>query len=153
MVVWENGRMKKSHYRRFRIKTVEGANDFASMHEVVKRRYGGTLATKTEKVLPSPDLIIIDGGLGQLGAALEAITDVGLSQVAVCGLAKAKGEKDERIFLPGHKSPIVLPLKSPATRLVQLIRDEAHRFAITYHRKLRSQALIPLKTSKSFMKR
>jgi len=142
MVVWENGRMKKSHYRRFRIKTVEGANDFASMHEVVKRRYGGTLATKTEKVLPSPDLIIIDGGLGQLGAAIEAITDLGLKQIAVCGLAKAKGEKDERIFLPGHKSPIVLPLKSPATRLVQLIRDEAHRFAITYHRKLRSQAFL-----------
>ena len=153
MVVWENGRMKKSHYRRFRIKTVEGANDFASMHEVVKRRYGGTLATKTEKVLPSPDLIIIDGGLGQLGSAIAALTDLGLSQVTVCGLAKAKGEKDERIFLPGHKSPIILPLKSPATRLVQLIRDEAHRFAITYHRKLRSQALIPLTTSKSSMKR
>lgn len=144
MVVWENGRMKKSDYRRFRIKTVEGANDFASMHEVVKRRYGGTLATKAGKVLPEPDLIVIDGGIGQLGAAMEAITDLGLSQVAVCGLAKAKGEKDERIYLPGHKSPIVLPLKSPASRLVQSIRDEAHRFAITYHRKLRSQALIPL---------
>jgi excinuclease ABC subunit C len=144
MVVWENGRMKKSDYRRFRIKTVEGANDFASMHEVVKRRYGGTLATKSGKVLPSPDLIVIDGGIGQLGAAIEAITDLGLSRVAVCGLAKAKGEKDERIYLPGHKSPIVLPLKSPASRLVQTIRDEAHRFAITYHRKLRSQALIPL---------
>jgi len=153
MVVWENGRMKKSHYRRFRIKTVEGANDCASMYEVVKRRYGGTLATKTEKVLPSPDLIIIDGGLGQLGSAIEALTGLGLQQVAVCGLAKAKGEKDERIFLPGQKSPIVLPLKSPATRLVQLIRDEAHRFAITYHRKLRSQALIPLTTSKSSMNR
>ena len=144
MVVWENGRMKKSDYRRFRIKTVEGANDFASMHEVVKRRYGGTLASKAGKVLPSPDLIVIDGGIGQLGAAIEAITDLGLSRVAVCGLAKAKGEKDERIYLPGHKSPIVLPLKSPSTRLVQTIRDEAHRFAITYHRKLRSQALIPL---------
>jgi excinuclease ABC subunit C len=144
MVVWENGRMKKSDYRRFRIKTVEGANDFASMHEVVKRRYGGTLASKAGKVLPSPDLIVIDGGIGQLGAAIEAITDLGLSRVAVCGLAKAKGEKDERIYLPGRKSPIVLPLKSPSTRLVQTIRDEAHRFAITYHRKLRSQALIPL---------
>jgi excinuclease ABC subunit C len=144
MVVWENGRMKKSDYRRFRIKTVEGANDFASMHEVVKRRYGGTLAAKAGKVLPEPDLIVIDGGIGQLGAAIEAITDLGLSKVAICGLAKAKGEKDERIFLPGHKSPIVLPLKSPASRLVQTIRDEAHRFAITYHRKLRSQALIPL---------
>ena len=71
MVVWENGRMKKSDYRRFRIKTVEGANDFASMHEVVKRRYGGTLASKAGKVLPEPDLIVIDGGIGQLGAAMR----------------------------------------------------------------------------------
>jgi len=149
MVVWENGRMKKSDYRRFRIKTVEGANDFASMHEVVKRRYGGTLATKAGKVLPVPDLIVIDGGMGQLGAAMEAISDLGLSQVAVCGLAKAKSEKDERIFLPGHKIPIVLPLKSPASRLVQTIRDEAHRFAISYHRKLRSQALIPTQNLRS----
>ncbi len=143
MVVWENGRMKKSDYRRFRIKTVEGANDFASMHEVVMRRYGGTLAKKSGKVLPSPDLIVIDGGIGQLGAAMEALAGLGLSQVHVCGLAKAKGEKDERLYLPGKKSPIVLPLKSPASRLVQTIRDEAHRFAITYHRKLRSEALIP----------
>jgi excinuclease ABC subunit C len=144
MVVWENGRMKKSEYRRFRIKTVKGSNDFASMHEVVNRRYGGTLASKSGKVLSEPNLIIIDGGIGQLGAALEAITGLGLSKIAICGLAKAKGEKDERIFLPGHKYPIVLPLKSPASRLVQAIRDEAHRFAITYHRKLRSQTLIPL---------
>ncbi len=152
MVVWENGRMKKSDYRRFRIKTVEGANDFASMHEVVKRRYGGTLATKSGKILPTPDLIVIDGGIGQLGAAMEAMRDLGLSQVVVCGLAKAKGEKAERIFLPGHKSPIVLSMKSPASLLVQTIRDEAHRFAITYHRKLRSQVLIPtqsLRSSKS----
>ncbi len=148
MVVWENGRMKKSDYRRFRIKTVEGANDFASMYEVVKRRYGGTLATKSGKVLPTPDLMVIDGGIGQLGAAMEAITGLGFSQVVVCGLAKAKGEKDERIFLPGHQSPLVLPLKSPASRLIQSIRDEAHRFAITYHRKLRSQALIPLARKK-----
>ncbi|MGD9850666.1 MAG: excinuclease ABC subunit UvrC [Nitrospirales bacterium] len=147
MVVWENGRMKKADYRRFRIKTVEGANDFASMHEVVKRRYGGTLATKSGKVLPRPDLIVIDGGAGQLGAAMEAMADVGLSQVSICGLAKAKGEKEERIFLPGQKSAIILPIKSPATRLVQTIRDEAHRFAITFHRKLRSQALLPMKSS------
>ncbi|MDH3503745.1 MAG: excinuclease ABC subunit UvrC [Nitrospirota bacterium] len=144
MVVWEHGRMKKSDYRRFRIKTVEGANDFASMHEVVKRRYGGSLANKPGKTLPEPDLVVIDGGAGQLGAAMEAMAAVGLSQVAICGLAKAKGEKDERIFLPGHKSPIVLPLKSPASRLVQTIRDEAHRFAITYHRKLRGDAMIPI---------
>lgn len=151
MVVWEGGRMKKSDYRRFRIKTVEGANDFASMHEVVNRRYGGSLATKPGKALPVPDLVVIDGGAGQLGAAMEAMAEVGLSHVSICGLAKAKGEKDERIFLPGHKSPIVLPVKSPASRLVQTIRDEAHRFAINFHRKLRGDAMIsiqPLRSSK-----
>ncbi|MDT3777446.1 excinuclease ABC subunit UvrC [Nitrospira sp. MA-1] len=144
MVVWDQGRMKKSDYRRFRIKTVEGANDFASMHEVVKRRYGGSLATKPGKTLPEPNLVVIDGGAGQLAAAMEAMAEVGLSHVSICGLAKAKGEKDERIFLPGHKTPIILPLKSPATRLVQTIRDEAHRFAITFHRKLRGDAMIPI---------
>ncbi|MCA9420010.1 MAG: excinuclease ABC subunit UvrC, partial [Nitrospira sp.] len=144
MVVWEQGRMKKSDYRRFRIKTVEGANDFASMHEVVKRRYGGSLATKPGKSLPEPDLVVIDGGAGQLGAAMEAMAAVGLSRVFICGLAKAKGDKEERIFLPGQKTPIILPVKSPATRLVQTIRDEAHRFAITFHRKLRGEAMIPI---------
>jgi excinuclease ABC subunit C len=149
MVVWENGRMKKSDYRRFRIKTVEGANDFASMHEVVKRRYGGSLATKAGKALPVPDLILIDGGAGQLGAAMEAMAEVGLSPASICGLAKARGEKDERIFLPGQKAPIILPVKSPATRLVQTIRDEAHRFAITFHRKLRGEAMIPIQSLRS----
>ena len=149
MVVWENGRMKKSDYRRFRIKTVEGANDFASMHEVVKRRYGGSLATKAGKALPVPDLVLIDGGGGQLGAAMEAMAEVNLSHVAICGLAKARGEKEERIFLPGKKTPIILPIKSPATRLVQTIRDEAHRFAITFHRKLRGEAMIPIQPLRS----
>jgi excinuclease ABC subunit C len=143
MVVWENGKMKKTDYRRFKIKTVQGANDFASMHEVVKRRYGGTLVKKPGKVLPLPDLILIDGGAGQLGAAMEAMAARDLSRIAICGLAKARGEKEERIFLPGQRSPIVLPVKSPATRLVQRVRDEAHRFAITFHRKLRSQVVIP----------
>jgi excinuclease ABC subunit C len=144
MVVWEDGRMKKAHYRLFRIKTVEGANDFASMHEVVKRRYGGTLAHKTGKMLPLPDLIILDGGVGQLGAARDAMAALELSQIAMCGLAKARGEKHERIYLPEQRSPIILPEKSPATRLVQILRDEAHRFAIMFHRKLRGEAAIPL---------
>lgn len=149
MVAWEHGRMKKSDYRRFRIKTVEGANDFASMHEVVKRRYGGSLATKPGKALPVPDLVLLDGGAGQLGAAMEAMAGVGLSHVPICGLAKARGEKEERMFLPGQKTPIILPVKSPATRLVQTIRDEAHRFAITFHRKLRGEALIPMTSLRS----
>ena len=143
MVVWEAGRMKKADYRRFKIQTVEGANDFASMEEVVTRRYGGSLATEDNRALPMPEVILIDGGLGQLGSALEAMKKLNLSHVAVFGLAKAKGDKEERIFLPGQKNPIILSPQSPATRLVQLIRDEAHRFAIRYHRKLRSQAIIP----------
>ena len=142
MVVWEDGKMKKSDYRRFRIKTVEGANDFASMEEVVTRRYGGTLGTKATKALPLPDLILIDGGIGQLGAAVEALRNVGLSHLPIVGLAKAKGEKEERIYAPGHRDPIILSPTSHVSRLVQRIRDEAHRFAIAYHRKLRGQAFV-----------
>ena len=142
MVVWEDGKMKKSDYRRFRIKTVEGANDFASMEEVVTRRYGGTLGTKSNKALPLPDLILIDGGVGQLGAAMDALRAVGLGHLPIIGLAKAKGEKEERIYAPGHRDPVILSPTSHVSRLVQRIRDEAHRFAITYHRKLRGQAFV-----------
>lgn len=148
MVVWEDGRMKKADYRRFKVKTVEGANDFASMHEVVKRRYGGSLSVSHDKGLPIPDLILIDGGIGQLGAAIEALAQLGLAHVPVIGLAKAKGEKEERIFSPGVREPLVLSPSSPASHLVQRIRDEAHRFAITYHRKLRGQALVGSSRSK-----
>ncbi len=149
MVVWENGRMKKSDYRRFKIQSVEGANDFASMEEVVRRRYGGTLAVGEPKALPLPDAILIDGGLGQLGAALDALKKLNITTVSVFGLAKARGEKEERIFSPGKKKPLILPSPSPATRLLQLIRDEAHHFAIRYHRKLRGQSLIPTRDLRS----
>ncbi len=136
MVVWEAGAMKKADYRRFKIRTVTGANDFASMQEVVLRRYRDT------EDLARPDLVLIDGGLGQLAAAMEGLKQAGQSTIAIFGLAKAKGDKDERIFRPGRKNPIVLRANSPATHLVQRIRDEAHRFAITFHRKLRGKALI-----------
>jgi len=136
MVVWEDGQMKKADYRRFKIQTVIGANDFASMQEVVARRYGDS------ENLARPDLILIDGGLGQLAAAMEGLKQVGHRDQAIMGLAKARGEKDERIFLPGRKNPIQLRPNAPATHLVQRIRDEAHRFAIGYHRKLRGKALI-----------
>ena len=142
MVVWEDGKMKKADYRRFRIKTVEGANDFASMEEVVTRRYGGTLGTKADKALPLPDLILIDGGVGQLGAAKDALRAVGLGHLPIIGLAKAKGEKEERIYAPGRRDPFILSPTSHVSRLVQRIRDEAHRFAIAYHRKLRGQAFV-----------
>ena len=136
LVVWEDGQAKKSDYRKFRIKTVEGANDFASMQEAVTRRYGMT------EDLARPDLILIDGGLGQLSAALEGLKQVKQEHIPIIGLAKARGDKEERIFLPGRKNPIVLRPNSPATHLVQRIRDEAHRFAVTYHRKLRGKALL-----------
>ena len=136
MVVWEEGRMKKSDYRRFKIASVEGANDFASMHEVVTRRYGRM------EDLVLPDLVLIDGGLGQLASARAALQEVGRPELAVIGLAKAKGQKDERVYLPGRKNPIVLRANSPATHLLQRVRDEAHRFAVTFHRTLRGKTLV-----------
>ena len=139
MVVWEDGQMKKADYRRFKIQTVEGANDFASMKEVVTRRYG------REESLAQPDLILIDGGLGQLAAALEGLKAVGQQSLPILGLAKARGDKEERVFLAGRKNPIVLRATSPATHLLQHIRDEAHRFAITFHRKLRGKSLVSSK--------
>ncbi|HWV44590.1 MAG TPA: excinuclease ABC subunit UvrC, partial [Nitrospira sp.] len=136
MVVWEDGQMKKADYRRFKIQTVTGANDFASMKEVVTRRYG------REENLAQPDLILIDGGLGQLAAALEGLKEAGRQGLPILGLAKARGDKEERIFLAGRKNPIVLKPQSPSTHLLQCIRDEAHRFAITFHRKLRGKSLV-----------
>lgn len=136
MVVWEEGQAKKADYRKYRIKTVEGANDFASMQEVVGRRY------HESQQLLLPDLVMIDGGLGQLMAAMEGLRAIGRTELAMIGLAKARGDKEERIFLPGRKNPILLNPSSPATHLLQRIRDEAHRFAITYHRKLRGKALV-----------
>jgi excinuclease ABC subunit C len=139
MVVWEDGQMKKADYRRFKIQTVTGANDFASMKEVVTRRYG------REENLARPDLILIDGGVGQLAAALEGLREAERQGLPILGLAKARGDKEERVFLAGRKNPIVLKPHSPSTHLLQRIRDEAHRFAIAFHRKLRSKSLVASK--------
>lgn len=129
MVVFEDGKPKKEHYRRFKLRTVEGKpDDFKSMQEVVSRRYG-------DLDLPVPDLIIIDGGKGQLSSALPLIRSCGLYDVPVVGLAK----EFEHIFKEGQSEPVILPRQSEALYLVQRIRDEAHRFAITYHRKLRTK--------------
>jgi excinuclease ABC subunit C len=148
MVVWEEGDIKKSDYRKFRIKSVSGANDFASMREVVMRRY------RDLEDLPRPGLVVIDGGVGQLSAAVDGLRQLGIADLPILGLAKARPEhygrersrqhdkKEERIFVPGRKGAIVLAPSSPATHLLQRIRDEAHRFAITYHRKLRGKQLI-----------
>jgi len=131
MVVFEGGQANKNEYRRYKLNTVEGKpDDFKSMQEVVGRRYRDAL----EKG-PIPDLIIIDGGKGQLNAALTLIRAAGLTEVPVVGLAK----EFEHIFREGISEPLILPRHSQSLYLVQRIRDEAHRFAITYHRKLRSK--------------
>ena len=130
MVVFEGGRPKKSDYRRFKIRSTEGKpDDFLSMREVTQRRYGDL----PEEELP--DLIVIDGGKGQLSSALEIIRGAGHADVHVVGLAK----QFELVFREGESDPVVLPRHSQALYLIERIRDEAHRFAITYHRKLRGK--------------
>jgi excinuclease ABC subunit C len=132
MVVFENGRPKKSGYRLFKTKTVEGdANDFASMKEVVGRRYFKLLTEKT----PFPDLIIIDGGKGQLSAACEALVELNVIGQDIIGLAK----KQEEVYFPGRSAPALLSRRSEALFLLQRARDEAHRFAVTFHRKRRAK--------------
>lgn len=138
MVVFEDGKPAKKEYRRFNIKTVVGANDFASMTEIIGRRFRRAAEADEEeqgKWTTLPDLVIIDGGKGQLGAALEALQAVGMD-VPICGLAK----ENEEIFLPRRSDSILLPRDSQALFLVQRVRDEAHRFAITFHRAKRSKA-------------
>ncbi|MCX6619896.1 MAG: excinuclease ABC subunit UvrC, partial [Acidobacteria bacterium] len=131
MVVWEDGRMKKSGYRKFIIRTVIGNDDFASIREVVARRYGKL----SEEQAPMPGLILIDGGLGQLHAAAEALQSIGITDVPLASIAK----REEWIYVYGQESePIILDRFSPVLHLVQLVRDEAHRFAVTFHRTRRN---------------
>jgi excinuclease ABC subunit C len=135
MVVWEDGKMKKSDYRKFIIKTVEGVDDFASMREVVTRRYKRLQEEKQreEKTL-MPSLILIDGGLGQLHAAAQALEALEIINQPLAAIAK----REEIIYVFGQEDdPIVLDHHSPVLHLVQMIRDEAHRFAVTFHRKRR----------------
>jgi excinuclease ABC subunit C len=133
--VWfENGRAKRGEYRKFRVKTVEGSDDFASMQEVVRRYFDRRL--RDEK--PLPDLIVVDGGKGQLSAAHAALVEVGLTDRPLISLAK----RDEEIFVWGRNEPLKLSRRSPALRLLQQARDEAHRFAVTYNRKRRSMRTV-----------
>ena len=134
MVVWERGGMKKSDYRKFQIKTVEGVDDFASMREVIFRRYRRV----QEEGKPMPSLVLVDGGLGQLHAAAGALEELGLTTQPLASIAK----REELIYVHGsaHGSedePVVLERRSPVLHLIQRIRDESHRFAIAYHRKRR----------------
>jgi excinuclease ABC subunit C len=130
MVVWEDGKMKKSDYRKFIIRTVAGVDDFASMREVVTRRYQRI----QEEKKPMPSLILIDGGLGQLSAAATALSSLQIINQPLAAIAK----REEIIYVCGQENePVVLDHHSPVLHLVQLIRDEAHRFAVTFHRKRR----------------
>jgi excinuclease ABC subunit C len=130
MVVWEDGAMKKSDYRKFQVRTVTGVDDFASMREIVHRRYKRLLDEKK----PFPSLILIDGGLGQLHAAADALNEIGVTLQPLASIAK----REEVIYVYGQENePVVLDRRSPVLHLVQKIRDESHRFAISYHRKRR----------------
>jgi len=129
MVSFVQAKPKKSDYRKFRLNTFEGSDDYAAMQEVLRRRYCGTLS----KELPLPDLIVVDGGKGQVNTAHAILRQIGLD-IPVIGLAK----RLEEIFLPHVSDPFNLPKTSPALKLLQQLRDEAHRFAVTYHRKLRT---------------
>jgi len=134
-LVWfEGGRPKKSEYRRFKIKAAAQQDDFAAIHEVVTRY----LTRRLNESKALPDLMVIDGGKGQLGAALDAARQVGLEALPIASLAK----REEEIFLPGRAEGLKLSRRSPSLKLVQRARDEAHRFAVTFSRKRRSQRTI-----------
>jgi excinuclease ABC subunit C len=134
MVRFVNGKAEKKNYRHFNIKTVTGANDFASMKEIVGRRYKRIL----EEAGQLPDLILVDGGKGQLSSACEALKELGIyGKIAIAGIAK----KLEEIYYPEDPIPLHINKKSPGLLLLQQVRDEAHRFAITFHRQKRSKSI------------
>jgi len=148
MVVFEDGKPRPAHYRRFRVKSVEGVDDYESIREVLRRRFKRLAAVRTQQSQKDgahtgdeswgilPDLVLIDGGKGQLSAALEVFLEMGLKDVPLASLAK----ENEWLFVPHTPEPIILPRNSHALYLVQRLRDEAHRFAVTYHRNLRSKS-------------
>lgn len=133
--VWfENGRPRRAEYRRFKVKTVEGTDDFASMREVV----GRYMARRVEEGKPLPDLVVVDGGKGQLGAARDALVELGLQELPLASLAK----RDEEVFLPGRSESLRLSRRSPGLRLLQQLRDEAHRFAVGFQRQRRARRTV-----------
>lgn len=133
MVSMYDGKPDRDEYRRFRIRTVEGSNDFAMMKEVVKRRFSRLMAENRA----FPDLLMVDGGKGQLSSAVEALVEIGAPPFPVIGLAK----RNEEIFTPGDSEPLVLSRHDGALKMLQFLRDESHRFAIGYHRELRNKLL------------
>ncbi|MGZ8764983.1 MAG: excinuclease ABC subunit UvrC, partial [Acidimicrobiia bacterium] len=143
MVVTEDGLAKRSEYRRFKVRAQDGQDDFAAMEEVLTRRFRNYLRERDEgaragkRFAYPPNLLLIDGGKGQLNVAVRVLEDLGLEEIAVAGLAK----RFEEVYLPGRSDPVRIPRDSEALYLLQNVRDEAHRFAITYHRQLRAKKL------------
>ncbi|MGE4300965.1 MAG: helix-hairpin-helix domain-containing protein [Victivallaceae bacterium] len=133
LVTFSDGRPDRARYRRFRIKTVDQSDDFAMMREAITRHY----SRKLDNGEPPPELLMVDGGKGQLSSAVEALVELKFPAFPVIGLAK----RNEEIFLPGRADPVVLDRHDPGLRLLQSVRDESHRFAITYHRELRQKRL------------
>jgi excinuclease ABC subunit C len=143
MVVMEDGIAKRSDYRRFKVKTLDQQDDFASMEEVLNRRFRNYLRERDEgaragkRFAYPPNLLVVDGGKGQLNVAVRVLEELGLEDICVASLAK----KFEEVYLPGRSEPVRIPRDSEALYLLQQVRDEAHRFAITYHRQLRGKKM------------
>ncbi|HQI01384.1 MAG TPA: excinuclease ABC subunit UvrC, partial [Deltaproteobacteria bacterium] len=131
--VFLKGKPEKSLYRHYRIRDIEGQDDFAMMEQVLRRR----LAGDEER----PDLLVIDGGKGQLGVCVRVLESLGMSSIPVVAMAKPRGTKSDRFFLPGEKDAVFMPQRSASLRLMQRLRDEAHRFAVTYHKHLRNKSI------------
>jgi excinuclease ABC subunit C len=154
MVVFVDGRPEKADYRRFRVRTVPGADDYAMMYEVLKRRFSrgpaGATGNAGRAFPPLPDLLLVDGGKGQLQVALTVLKELGLGGVAAIALAKERDgtvrkpgtvdRGEDRVYLPRRREPVYLSRRPAVLFLLQQIRDEAHRFAIAYHRRLKTQA-------------
>jgi excinuclease ABC subunit C len=138
MVVFEDGRPAKSQYRRFRARIADRNDDFTNMRDTLKRRFARSASPEAQSSWPLPDLVILDGGKGQLSAGLTALADAGRLQIPIAALAKER----EELFVPNRPDPIVLPRNAQGLYLVQRIRDEAHRFAVTYHQKVRARRAI-----------
>jgi excinuclease ABC subunit C len=137
MVVFEDGKPAKQSYRRFRAKLSDRNDDFANMRDTLRRRFARSAAGESDG-WPVPDLVILDGGKGQLAEGIGALSDAGLLQIPIAALAKER----EELFVPGRPDPILLPPRSQGLFLVQRIRDEAHRFAVTYHQQLRGKRAV-----------
>jgi len=138
MVVFEDGRPAKSQYRRFRARISDRNDDFTNMRETLKRRFTRSASPEAQSSWPLPDLIILDGGKGQLSAGMEALAEAGRLQIPIAALAKER----EELFVPNRPDPIVLPRTAQSLYLVQRVRDEAHRFAVTYHQQVRARRAV-----------